>query len=471
MTVNDMYLLVQYAFNKSQNGVLTSDEFNRIANLAQNSYVSFLLGSLQQYQAGRPIARVELGQNSVVRQRLTPVIYGYTLNVDSTGFSPYPTDYVQTDSMWSIYGYSRIRFADQDKWFSTYNSVIDPVANNPIYKLRDTGFAAGCGERGLADGLAGFDPRGVGEGAGRIEIQDEMIAFDEIAGPVAHDEGAPRRDGGRRQRRGAGEGADEGAGGEGRRGEQHARVAVERGLDEGGVTAVGIRDGEGALAVLPDRGEGHAGILALGAVLLVAGGVFGKAEFGAFGREGERGGEVREGIAQGGALVVGAGDQIEPRAGGAVAELHGAFVKAVGDDGTLAVNGFPRGVFAALPRADELEAPEEVLGFVGGFEAEAGVEDDGLAVMGDAVARGAGGVEGHGEGDLATGRGRRPIGAERRDGEPRRENAKQGFHESKFGARCGGVASAKAGMRAASEQVRRGSSATVQGWFTSISFP
>jgi hypothetical protein len=140
MTVNDMYLLVQYAFNKSQNGVLTSEEFNRIANLAQNSYVSFLLGSLQQYQAGRPIARVELGQNSVVRQRLTPVIYGYTLNVDSTGFSPYPTDYVQTDSMWSIYGYSRIRFADQDKWFSTYNSVIDPVANNPIYKLRDTGF-------------------------------------------------------------------------------------------------------------------------------------------------------------------------------------------------------------------------------------------------------------------------------------------------------------------------------------------
>jgi hypothetical protein len=140
MTVNDMYLLVQYAFNKSQNGVLTSEEFNRIANLAQNSYVSFLLGSLQQYQAGRPIARVELGQNSVVRQRLTPVIYGYTLNVDSTGFSPYPTDYVQTDSMWSIYGYSRIRFTDQDKWFSTYNSVIDPIANNPIYKLRDTGF-------------------------------------------------------------------------------------------------------------------------------------------------------------------------------------------------------------------------------------------------------------------------------------------------------------------------------------------
>jgi len=140
MTVNDMYLLMQFAVNKSQNGYLTSEEFNRVSNLAQNSYVSFLLGSLQQYQAGRPVARVELGQNSVVRQRLTPVIYGYTLNVDSTGFSPYPADYVQTDSMWGIYGYSRVRFVDQDRWYSAYNSKIDPVATNPIYMLKDTGF-------------------------------------------------------------------------------------------------------------------------------------------------------------------------------------------------------------------------------------------------------------------------------------------------------------------------------------------
>jgi len=140
MTVNDMYLLMQFAVNKSQNGYLTSEEFNRVSNLSQNSYVSFLLGSLQQYQAGRPVARVELGQNSVVRQRLTPVIYGYTLNVDSTGFSPYPADYVQTDSMWGIYGYSRVRFVDQDRWYSAYNSKIDPVATNPIYMLKDTGF-------------------------------------------------------------------------------------------------------------------------------------------------------------------------------------------------------------------------------------------------------------------------------------------------------------------------------------------
>ena len=140
VNVNDVYQIVLYAINKNQNGYLDSDEFNRLINLAQNSYVSFLLGSLQTYQAGRPIAKVELGQNSVVRQRLSPVIYGYILNVDVNGNSPYPLDYCQTDSMWSIYGYERIRFVDQDRWFSTYNSVIDPIANYPIYMLKDTGF-------------------------------------------------------------------------------------------------------------------------------------------------------------------------------------------------------------------------------------------------------------------------------------------------------------------------------------------
>jgi hypothetical protein len=140
VNVNDVYQIVLYAINKNQNGYLDSDEFNRLINLAQNSYVSFLLGSLQTYQAGRPIAKVELGQNSVVRQRLSPVIYGYILNVDVNGNSPYPLDYFQTDSMWSIYGYKRIRYVDQDRWFSTYNSVIDPIANYPIYMLKDTGF-------------------------------------------------------------------------------------------------------------------------------------------------------------------------------------------------------------------------------------------------------------------------------------------------------------------------------------------
>lgn len=139
MTVNEVYELMKYIINKEQSGYLSPTEFNNNMNFAQNSYISFLLGTLQMYVPGRPIAKVELGQNSVVRQRLTPSIYEYNLTIDGSGYSPYPGDFLQVDAMWSIYGYNRIRWTDQDRWYSTYNSVIDPIATNPIYRIRDIG--------------------------------------------------------------------------------------------------------------------------------------------------------------------------------------------------------------------------------------------------------------------------------------------------------------------------------------------
>ncbi len=140
MDVNDIYELMQYIIAKNQQGYLAPDEFILTINQAQQSYQSYLLGNFQTYTPGRPVAKVELGQNSVVRQRLSPSIYNYNLAVDSTGFSPYPGDYLQADAMWSIYGNNRIRYVQQDSLYAFYNSVIDPVATNPIYLIEDVGF-------------------------------------------------------------------------------------------------------------------------------------------------------------------------------------------------------------------------------------------------------------------------------------------------------------------------------------------
>ena len=140
MDVNETYELMQYIIAKNQQGYLSPDEFNLTINQAQRSYQSYLLGSFQTYMPGRPVAKVELGQNSVVRQRLSPSIYNYNLSVDGTGFSPYPGDYLQADAMWSIYGNNRIRYVQQDALYSFYNSVIDPITTNPIYLIEDVGF-------------------------------------------------------------------------------------------------------------------------------------------------------------------------------------------------------------------------------------------------------------------------------------------------------------------------------------------
>lgn len=138
MDVNQVYDLVKFIANKNQQGYINPSQFNLIINQAQNSYTSFLLGSFQQYMPGRPMARVELGNNSVVRQRLTPIIKATTLTIDGTGFSPYPSDYVQVDAIRTD-SLQRVRFVQQDSLYSYYNSVIDPVATNPIYLLEDTG--------------------------------------------------------------------------------------------------------------------------------------------------------------------------------------------------------------------------------------------------------------------------------------------------------------------------------------------
>lgn len=139
--IDDVYRIVTYAVGKNlQQGYVSPSDFNLVINQAQKSYASYLLGNFQQYQPGRPQARVEFGQNSVVRQRLTPIIYGANLTIDSTGFSPYPGDYLQQDAMWSFYGYNRIREVQQQYFYSIYNSVIDPVASWPVYMLEWDGF-------------------------------------------------------------------------------------------------------------------------------------------------------------------------------------------------------------------------------------------------------------------------------------------------------------------------------------------
>ena len=148
--INDVYKIVLYITGKNlQQGYVSPEDFNNTINIAQYPYVAYLLGIFQQYQPGRPVARVEFGQNSVVRQRLAPIIYESFLTVNGAGYSPYPSaaalvpsngDYLQTDAMWSAYGYERIREVQQHYFYSIYNSKIDPVASWPVYMIKNDGF-------------------------------------------------------------------------------------------------------------------------------------------------------------------------------------------------------------------------------------------------------------------------------------------------------------------------------------------
>jgi hypothetical protein len=140
MNVNDMYRICQFAVNKAQNGYLTPSDFNLIINQAQVSYQDYLLGEFQQYQYGRPQARINYSQNQNIRQRLSPLIAESTLTINSTtGKASYPADYVQTDAIITS-TFDRVRYTQQDSLYSYYKSEIDPVATNPVYLIEADGF-------------------------------------------------------------------------------------------------------------------------------------------------------------------------------------------------------------------------------------------------------------------------------------------------------------------------------------------
>lgn len=142
MTVDECYVLMKAIVSKNvQQGYLSPSEFNRYINQAQVSYLDYLKGEYQKYQAGRPISVVEFSQNQMVRQSFAPLIYNTILTINSTtGISPFPYAFEFTDAMWGTSGYYNIRFTQQDRLASTLNSRIDPIASNPVYLLRWEGF-------------------------------------------------------------------------------------------------------------------------------------------------------------------------------------------------------------------------------------------------------------------------------------------------------------------------------------------
>jgi len=63
----------------NQQGYLSADDFHVSINAAQKEYLDYLIGEYQQYQAGRPIAVVEMSNKEKVRNSIAPLIYNTLL--------------------------------------------------------------------------------------------------------------------------------------------------------------------------------------------------------------------------------------------------------------------------------------------------------------------------------------------------------------------------------------------------------
>lgn len=141
-TSNSVYEDVQFLCNKYHHGYVAPDEFVSTFNTAQRVFINRLLGQVQEYQPGRPVARTGGHMTQVVEEKLAPFtkrVLLKSVNELSNVKMQYP-DFLKLLSLNTEEG-QRVRRVKHEQIHSAINSVIDPPsASNPYYYEFDGGF-------------------------------------------------------------------------------------------------------------------------------------------------------------------------------------------------------------------------------------------------------------------------------------------------------------------------------------------
>lgn len=140
MTVDFAYSIIKFATNKAQSGSVSPAEIGKVLTAAAHQFTDHLLGQDQGYAPGRPVPRVGLGANQRLRQSLSPLIEAPSALAIAGGRATMPADLVAVDAMYQSDGYSKIRFVEQDRLQGYVESVIDPIADHPVYLIENGSF-------------------------------------------------------------------------------------------------------------------------------------------------------------------------------------------------------------------------------------------------------------------------------------------------------------------------------------------
>jgi hypothetical protein len=141
-TSNEVYETVQFYCNKYQHGYVDPFEFVNTFNISQRTYLNRLLGQVQEYTPGRPVARTGGHMTQVVEEKLAVFskrVVLKSVNELSNVKTQFP-DFVKLLSLNTEDG-KRVRRLKHEQIHSAINSIIDPPsATNAYYYEYDQGF-------------------------------------------------------------------------------------------------------------------------------------------------------------------------------------------------------------------------------------------------------------------------------------------------------------------------------------------
>lgn len=141
-TSNTVYEEVQFLCNKYHHGYVAPDEFVSTFNTAQRIFINRLLGQVQEYQPGRPVARTGGHMTQIMEEKLAPFTKRVTLKSvnELANVKTQFTDFLKLLSLNTEDG-ARVRRIKHEQIHSALKSAIDPPSStNAYYYEYDAGF-------------------------------------------------------------------------------------------------------------------------------------------------------------------------------------------------------------------------------------------------------------------------------------------------------------------------------------------
>lgn len=123
MTVNELFVFVQFLARKNQTGNIAPTEFHNAFNSSQRSYFNHLLGAI----TIQP--HVALGNNERISERLKPFKVNDGTVAVTSQVATYPTNFIAITAMTNAANDEAMVFMDDAKLKKRLKSAIDPIAD------------------------------------------------------------------------------------------------------------------------------------------------------------------------------------------------------------------------------------------------------------------------------------------------------------------------------------------------------
>jgi hypothetical protein len=139
MDIGYQYSVVQQIANKNNGSYMSPSEFNDLYNQAQKQVQHELIETVIGWDANRKRIKLPAANTQQAKQKLAPfIVVGENVSVPGNGHLPKPINLVDLLSMRTTDDLKRIWRVEEDRIASHLSSVIDPIADNPIYTEKDS---------------------------------------------------------------------------------------------------------------------------------------------------------------------------------------------------------------------------------------------------------------------------------------------------------------------------------------------